>query len=207
MTPTDKMAEMLKTIRTRAGDYNLGRVQRERDELIALWKAAYPDAANERSEALKPLLMVGHHEPPEKQDPRKPREPDEQWANDLYIIMVRRWKDDLVFGTRGGMVQIGISSHDGTARHDWRHLQAIKSQIAGPEVEGFELFPAESRLLDPSNYYTIWCFPGLRRIKVGSEEGRRNWTANEALAPQRDQPDPTTLAEIFREELGKALEE
>jgi hypothetical protein len=83
------------------------------------------------------------------------------------------------------MIQIGINSLDGTARHDWREFQGIKNQIAGPECEAFELYPAEGRLLDPSNYYSLWCFPGLRRIKVGVEQGRHVLNADEAMAPQR----------------------
>jgi len=100
-------------------------------------------------------------------------------------VTVRRWSKDPVFGTGGGMIQIGINALDGTARHDWREFQMIKNQIAGPECEAFELYPAERRLLDPSNYYTLWCFPGLKKIKVGHAEGRRVLDANEALAPQR----------------------
>lgn len=64
-------------------------------------------------------------------------------------------------------------------------MQAIKNQLAGAECEGFELFPAESRLLDPSNYYTMWCFPSLGRLRVGLDEGRRVWDQDEAMAPQR----------------------
>ena len=109
----------------------------------------------------------------------------EQWANDIYQVIVRRWSEDSVFGSRQGMIQIGINSHDGTARHDWRDFQNIKNQIAGEECEAFELYPAESRLIDPSNYYSLWCFPGLKRIKVGVNHGRRVLDANEAFAPQR----------------------
>jgi hypothetical protein len=46
------------------------------------------------------------------------------------ITLSWRWKKDPVFGTHGGMVQIGINCHDGTARHDWRDMQNIKNQIA-----------------------------------------------------------------------------
>jgi hypothetical protein len=85
------------------------------------------------------------------------------------------------------MIQIGIATLDGTARHDWREFQAIKNQIAGSECEAFELYPAESRLLDPSNYYTLWCFPGIRRLRIGHDE-RRVLDQNEAFAPQRALP-------------------
>jgi hypothetical protein len=65
-----------------------------------------------------------------------------------------------------------------------RDHAAIKNQLTGPETEAFELYPAESRLLDPSNYYILWCFPGLHRIKVGQPH-RFVRDAHEALAPQR----------------------
>jgi hypothetical protein len=103
----------------------------------------------------------------------------------VYTVALRRRSDDRVFGSRGGMIQLGISSLDGTARHDWRDFQGIKNQLAGPECEAFELYPAESRLMDPSNYYTLWCFPGLKRIKIGVHEPRRVLDADEAWAPQR----------------------
>jgi hypothetical protein len=104
--------------------------------------------------------------------------------NDIYNVTLRR-RNDAVFGTREGMIQLGINALDGTARHDWREFQGIKNQLAGPECEAFELYPAESRLMDPSNYYSLWCFPGLRRIKVGGNDLRRVLDADEALAPQR----------------------
>ena len=90
-----------------------------------------------------------------------------------------------MFGSNEGMIQLGISAHDGTARHDWREFQWIKNQLAGEECEAVELYPAESRLLDPSNYYSLWCFPGIKRLKIGKNEPRRVWDSDEALAPQR----------------------
>lgn len=107
----------------------------------------------------------------------------QRYENNLYDVTVRRYTDDPVFGSRGGIVQIGISSADGTARHDWRDFQAIKNLFAGPESEAFELYPAESRLLDPSNYFTIWCFPTCR-IKVG-QNIRRVCGQLDSIAPQR----------------------
>lgn len=183
MTTKRENAEaMLAAIRKRKEDYTLGDLQRERDELIALWKAAYPQCVEEPAAELHPLLMVWKHSPgTPKQDPL---DPDERWSNDIYIVTVRRHAKDPVFGTGGGMVQIGINTQDGTTRHDWRCFQAIKNQIAGEECEAFELYPAQSRLLDPSNYFSLWCFPGLKRIKVGVED-YRVWDQNEAWAPQR----------------------
>lgn len=170
----------------RIADYERRDVETERRELTELWRRNYPDAAAEAPSYLHPLVCVFKADVPAKRryDPAKPCEADEQWTNDVYFVNVRRYVNDPVFGSSGGMVQLGISALDGTARHDWRDFQAIKNQLAGDECEAFELYPAESRLLDPSNYYTLWCFPGVRRLRIGVEE-RRVWDMDEAMAPQR----------------------
>jgi len=170
---------ILREIRKRNADYSVRDFVEERSKLVASWRQAHPEAAAEP--------VSGQHRTLDKFSDGKvdDQEHPEYWENDVYQVTVRRWTDDPVFGTRGGMIQIGISSLDGTARHDWREFQGIKNQIAGPECEAFELYPAESRLLDPSNYYTLWCFPGLKRVKVGINEGRRVLDADEAMAPQR----------------------
>jgi hypothetical protein len=175
---TDSQA-LAREIKRRRLDYAAHEVAEERRKLIEEWRAAHPEAAAETpSSRHRPLDQINPGVPGDKEQP-------EIWANDIYQVTVRRWPDDPVFGTRGGMIQLGINSHDGTARHDWRDFQGIKNQFAGEECEAFELYPAESRLIDPSNYYTLWCFPGLKRLKVGMNEGRRVFGADEALAPQR----------------------
>jgi len=174
MRPEELIGEILR----RRADYAVHDINEERRKLVELWRAAHPDAAAEPPSARhRPLDQMDRGV---VDDTNKP----ERWANDIYMVTVRRWTKDPVFGTQGGMIQLGINAHDGTARHDWREFQWIKNQIAGEECEGFELYPAESRLLDPSNYYTLWCFPGLKRLKVGQPD-RRVLDADEALAPQR----------------------
>jgi hypothetical protein len=169
----------LRIIRSRLADYSID-VKAERQKLIAAWREHHPEAAAQPpSAAHRPLLLLGAGA-----SMKSPDLPDEEWINDIYSVTLRR-RPDHVFGTREGMIQLGINALDGTARHDWREFQWIKNQLAGPECEAFELYPAESRLLDPSNYYSLWCFPGLKRIKVGKNEPRRVWNADEALAPQR----------------------
>jgi len=170
----------MREIQRRLDDYSAGDLIEERRKLTKAWRNAHPEAAAEPvSGQHRTLDLFDAGKQPDNED--RP----ERWENDIYQVTVRRWTKDPVFGTNGGMIQIGINSHDGTARHDWRDFQGIKNQLAGPECEAFELYPAESRLLDPSNYYSLWCFPGLKRIKVGVNEGRRVFDANEALAPQR----------------------
>ncbi len=53
-------------------------------------------------------------------------------------------------------IHLGISRHDGATCKEWRHLQQIKNEIAGPEHEAMEMFPAESRLVDTGNQYHMW---------------------------------------------------
>jgi hypothetical protein len=140
------------------------------------WRAVFPAAASEHSEPMDEFKLTA-------------RMPDGagHWENSLYNVTVREYGKDSVFRTDGGMIQLGINAADGTARHDWREFQEIKNRFAGPECEAFELYPAESRLIDPSNYYTLWCFPGLRRLKIGVDV-RRVQDADEAFAPQRALP-------------------
>ena len=176
-TTKDRQAAMaqLAEMKRRIGDYEENDFLKEREKLVAAWRAAHPEAVNEPPSAgHRPLVLKDKYEG---------RDPQEIWVSDLYHVTLRR-KPDKVFDTKQGMIQLGINALDGTARHDWREFQGIKNQLAGEECEAFELYPAESRLLDPSNYYSLWCFPGVKRIKVGLEE-RRVWDAGEAWAPQR----------------------
>jgi hypothetical protein len=76
------------------------------------------------------------------------------FVNDLYQVEVRP-----VDGLEGVMVQLNIRRRDGNVIfRDWRHFQEIKNQLVGPECEGVELYPAESRLTDTTNKYHIWVF-------------------------------------------------
>jgi hypothetical protein len=169
-------------MRKRLADYAQQDASLLRAQLVAEWRKHHPEAAKESSAFLHPLILMHRWETSDHTS-----HPDEEWYNDIYAVTLRRYDTDPVFGTRGGMIQLGISSLDGSARHDWRDFQAIKNQLAGAEVEAFELYPAESRLLDPSNYYTLWCFPGIKRLKVGQPH-RLVLDANEAFAPQRQMP-------------------
>ena len=108
------------------------------------------------------------------------------WENDRYECTVRRFKKGFFLGNSRYMV-LGITALDQTARHDWRDFQACKSDLCGPEWEAIELYPAESRLLDPSNRFYLWCVPkGL--LKCGYTNGRDVRTPQEAIAPQRPFP-------------------
>jgi len=79
---------------------------------------------------------------------------DNTWVNEIYQVAVTRWDHPNL----GPCMQINIRRRDGKVIfRDWRHFQAIKNQLAGPECEGLEIYPAESRKVDTSNKYHIFC--------------------------------------------------
>jgi hypothetical protein len=111
----------------------------------------------------------------------------EIWENDRYYCSVRRYAKGF-FVKNSPYIVIGISNDDESARHDFRDFQAIKNDIAGRDWEAVELYPAESRLKDPSNRFYLWCVPkGL--LKFGLPGGRHVLTSAAAVAPQRPFPE------------------
>lgn len=119
----------------------------------------------------------------------------EMWKNSLYTVMVTR-RDD------GSVAELSIRRNDRQPVHDWRHFQMIKTEIAGPDAEAFELYPAESRLMDTANqYYLFVCQPG-RRLDAGYMGPRLLVDADEqdgTGAVQRALPDGwvSTFAEVY----------
>jgi hypothetical protein len=73
------------------------------------------------------------------------------WLNDTYQVNVTRTK-----GEPCDLLHLSIKRIDKQPIRAWRDLQQIKNEIVGPEYEGVELFPAESRLADSANQYHIW---------------------------------------------------
>ena len=80
------------------------------------------------------------------------------WENSRYLVVVR----DCGGGGEGKLVWLSIKNMDNSARHDWREFQRIKNELVGPEVEAAELYPSESRLVDTSNQFHLWCAAGFR---------------------------------------------
>jgi len=69
------------------------------------------------------------------------------FVNDTYRVKMRKCPP---------LVHLDLSRHDGKPITCWRDLQQIKNELVGPECEGVELFPAESRLVDTANQYHLW---------------------------------------------------
>ena len=90
----------------------------------------------------------------------------ETWLNSRYQVEVDRL-------SAPPMVHLSIKRRDQQPVHDWRDLQRIKNELVGPEFEGIELYPAESRVVDTANQYHLWVVaePGYR-FEIGWNEGR-----------------------------------
>lgn len=78
----------------------------------------------------------------------------EQWRNDVYQVAV--YRHDPAPDGFPRMIHLSIKRIDKAPIHDWRDLQQIKNELVGPEHEGVELYPAESRKADSANQYHIW---------------------------------------------------
>ncbi|RPH72768.1 MAG: hypothetical protein EHM78_02360 [Myxococcaceae bacterium] len=90
------------------------------------------------------------------------------WINDTYQVQIRK--------TPQGLVHLNIRRRDGgPILRDWRDFQAIKNQLVGAECEAVELYPAESRKVDTSNKYHLFCVPDPRyRFNFGWQEREVN---------------------------------
>jgi hypothetical protein len=77
----------------------------------------------------------------------------EVWRNNIYTVFVKR---GLVMGGGLKFTWLSIKRNDKEPAKNWRHFQYIKNQLVGPENEGAELYPKESRLVDGSNQYHMW---------------------------------------------------
>jgi hypothetical protein len=85
---------------------------------------------------------------PLKQDGAKPT----IWGNTLVSAGV--------YDVKEGVKHISYHRRDRAPVRDWRIGQRIKNQLAGPEWEAVELYPAESRVVDTSNEYHLFAFDG-----------------------------------------------
>lgn len=81
------------------------------------------------------------------------------FKNSIYQVEVSFQEMPPPFGR---VTYLSIKTRDKQPRHDWRELQRIKNELVGEEVEAVELYPAETRLVDTSNQYHLYCFPELQ---------------------------------------------
>lgn len=83
------------------------------------------------------------------------------WRNDTYRVRIERLD---------GLFHLIIRRRDGKNIHDWRDLQHLKNEIIGIDHEGFEIFPAESRVISGPETH-LWVYADMTyRIPVGFTE-------------------------------------
>jgi hypothetical protein len=70
------------------------------------------------------------------------------FINSRYQVAMRLWNPDVMY--------LSIKRLDQQPTRSWRDLQRIKNELVGPENEGVELFPAESRLIDRANQFHLF---------------------------------------------------
>lgn len=92
-------------------------------------------------------------------------ENESTWMNDQYVVT----RTVLSNTAQESMIHLSIRRADRRAIRDWRHFQRIKNELAGPEWEGVEVFPAESRKVDTANQYHLFCFPFRLGFGLGNE--------------------------------------
>jgi hypothetical protein len=92
---------------------------------------------------------------------QKRSEASQYWRNDKYQVSVF---EDEATEAFPACLHLSIKRNDRAPVFSWRDIQTIKNELVGPENEGVQLFPAESRLVDGANQYHLWCFkdPAIR---------------------------------------------
>jgi hypothetical protein len=112
------------------------------------------------------------------EDERRHMIEEDIMLNNVYQVNIRVAET----GIYTDMVYLSIKRRDKKTIRDWRHLQRIKNELVGPECEGVELYPAESRLVDTANQYHMWVavdsdfrfpFGFTERLVHGPEEAHK----------------------------------
>lgn len=110
----------------------------------------------------------------------------ELWMNDQYVVHKRVVE---AIDGREPMIHLSIRNDDRSTRHDWRDFQRIKNQLAGPEYEGLEVYPAESRKVDTANQYHLFCFPFSMGFGLGTQRIVTNHDVTAVAEPGAVQAD------------------
>jgi len=80
------------------------------------------------------------------------------FSNNRYIVI----RYELQISPSEWITWLSVRRVDRKEIFHWKDMQQIKSFFAGPEREGMQMFPAESRLAEDErffNTYDIWVLP------------------------------------------------
>lgn len=123
--------------------------------------------------------------------------PVRAWANNTYLVL--EFELSPTTEGEGPLTHLLVRRHDFKASHDWRHLQWIKNDVCGPEREGMEMFPAESRLVDTMNQYHLWVLPAGESWPLGYTTRS---VSNGTLGTQRPFPVEATQEPVPGKKVG-----
>lgn len=114
-------------------------------------------------------------------------------ANSHYLVFTREMEpgskydeDKITDQDAPTMVHLSMRTVENDVRHDWREMQRVKNELLGPEWEGVELYPAESRIVDTANQYHLWCVP--ERFPLGFRTGLRFDTDEAPVVGAKQRP-------------------
>lgn len=97
----------------------------------------------------------------------EPARPHQSWMNSIYQVSVWYHRAHAIFGD---FAHLSFKTHDRAPRHDWREMQRIKNEIAGPDRWAVEMFPPESKVVDTSNQYHLYAFATFQFQEIGFRE-------------------------------------
>jgi len=89
------------------------------------------------------------------------------YENDKYKVVCSLQKTEM-----GDVVHLSICNLEREPIHNWRDLQTIKNMFVGEECFAYEVYPAETQLVDTANQYHLWCLPEGKRLPFGFNNGR-----------------------------------
>lgn len=99
------------------------------------------------------------------------RFPDEIWGSNLFSVTVYYATVEGVVQPRSELLWLSIHRRDRKAIRDWRHMQAIKNDVAGRDRVAVEIYPAEKDVVDTSNEYHLWVMPADFVLPFGLDPG------------------------------------
>ena len=107
--------------------------------------------------------------------------PNEVWGSRLYSVLVRYVprEQEGIKASRSGLLHLSVHRRDRRAIRDWRHMQAIKNDVAGPNRVAVEIYPEERNLVDTSNEYHLWVMPAGMTLGFGFQDGGGTATPEE----------------------------
>ena len=109
-------------------------------------------------------------------------EDSEIYLNNIYQVRVYRGSaaDELVHieNLNGRCTWLSMKRKDKRPMNNWQDMQTIKNRLVGTECDAFQIFPAESRMLNTANQYHLIVLPEGYLLPFGWHEGRSVVTEN-----------------------------